>query len=347
LRFCWASAWPRPRVTWACSIANAPKRSPALRRPRLFEGITTTPRDVLVRAAKPEEIDFVNKNRDKLMPTLVTAVNLRTLQRNVMADELLLKEHFLEPGLPESISMRLEPDTRAVNVSVSKEKSLGGTVRSGEYVDVFLTSTVSDTLNPSGSLKTACIARQCKVVLKRDSFYTQLAATPEGVPVHYTLQANPYRAAFIEFAQSSGQLSLRPVPMAKMANKPMSPFTDLDSKEFKDDETRVSKLLKGELSIGNADLIRVFDLPPLKPLAKPTMVQVIRGTTTETVSLPSKDTNDEPLVYAFANPEPPSDKKPAAKPATGGMKPVNVDANLGQKKSGYVDPKKAPEKKGL
>jgi Flp pilus assembly protein CpaB len=310
-------------------------------RTNLFEGTTVLPDEVMVRPARPDELDLVNKSKDKLMPALVTAVNLRVLQRSVLADELLLKEQFSDLSLPDAISTRLDPDMRAVNVSVSKSKSLGGTVRAGEYVDVFLTSLISDTLDAPATLRTACIARQCKVILKRDSLYTQLVGSPEGVPVHFTLQANPYRAALIDFAQSMGQLSLRPLPMNKMANKP-GPFSDLESKEFKDDESRVSKILKGELAISSVDLQRVFDLPPLMPLPRPTTVSVVRGTKLETVTLPTADAPAPGAAYVFVDPAPDEDIAKPAKPGAAtspAPRPIAV-GKPNTTMSGYVDPKK-------
>src|SRR5437763_347481 len=62
------------------------------------------------------------------------------------------------------------------------------------------------------SLRTACLARGCKVVMKRNNPWPVLAPAKEEGPMHFALQANPYRAALIEHARQVGALSLQPVP---------------------------------------------------------------------------------------------------------------------------------------
>src|SRR5262245_40696212 len=110
----------------------------------LFEAMTVPPNEVMVREASEEERKAkLGANwSEKLMPALVTAAHLRVTRRHILADQPLLRDDFADPTLPDEVSKRLEPNTRAVNVSVSKDKSGGGVLRVGEHVDVLLTTEI-------------------------------------------------------------------------------------------------------------------------------------------------------------------------------------------------------------
>jgi Flp pilus assembly protein CpaB len=242
----------------------------------LYEDVTVTYDQVAVRELNPGEEEQLRQRlgsnwKDRLMAPLVTAAHQRVLRQTMPADSVLLKEYFTEPGLPHALGDRLEPNTRAVNVSVSKEKAAGGAIRVGEYVDLLLTSKVTDGVREE--TRTACIARTCKVIMKRNNPWTMMANDPDDKPVHFTLQANAYRAALIEYAQSRGQLSLMPVtPPTRISNS----FSDSSSKEYASEDQRIEEVIRGERIIGDTDLMRIFRVNPRSP-ARPVVIQHLSG----------------------------------------------------------------------
>ena len=206
--------------------------------------------------------------RDKLMPPLPSAINMRVPKAMVPAGRALLKDYFTDPSLPEALTVRLEPNTRAVGLLVAKDKVGGGQLRVGEHVDVLLTSKVR--LGGREELRTACIARGCKVVMKRNSLWTVMAADPDDKPVQFTLQANAYRAALIEHARTHGELSLQPAPPPTRTG---GSFADPGSKEYALEDQRIEAVNRGELAIGDRDLIRVFNVvPPVVAVRVPPVV---------------------------------------------------------------------------
>jgi len=257
-------------------------------RMNLFEDVTVTADQVGVRELSPTEEAALQASmggngnprwKEKLMPALTSAAHFRVAKGNIPADRILMKDDFTDQMLPEELSKRLEPNTRAVNVSLPKDKVAGGVIRVGEYVDVLLTTKVG--IGNREELRTANIARGCKVVMKRNTPWALMVADPDDKPLHFTLQANPYRAALIEYGQTHGQLSLMPAPAsAKIGN---GTFSDPTSAEYATEDQRVEKMMQGVLAIGDEDLIRVFKIiqpkapAPAAPAVPPVVIYHLSG----------------------------------------------------------------------
>lgn len=252
----------------------------------LFEGLTITPADVRVRDLKSEEEGYYNTHKDKYLPPLIEAGALRVLARNVEADTPILKEHLTDSGLPDPLNRRLSsPMMRAVNVSLPPEQVAGGMIQVNERVDVFLTTHISVGTKVENSVtQTAPIARSLKVIAKRNILWMTNLPTQHNRPIDYTLEANPYRAALIEFAKNKGDLTLLPTsapqePAVQASRAVVSPTqSDPTSKEYAEEDKRIAEFLNGERIIGEADLVRIFGLKPLLP---PQLVQVERYTGVE------------------------------------------------------------------
>lgn len=249
----------------------------------LYADIAINANQVTVRDLRSDEMEFYNKNREKFLPASPEAAALRIPTRNIEADSPILKTDLEDLAFPESVRDRLSPDMRAVNVLVPKERAAGGLITKGDYVDVYLTSVVSDSLDPSRS-KTlgAFIARNLRVIVKRNSLWTVLKPNPENMPVAFTLEANPYRAALIEYALTKGTLSLLPssrprddgiVPAASVTG-PRS-FSIADSREYREEDKRIDLLLKGEYSLTESDLERIFNLRPIERKIPPPPVAIL------------------------------------------------------------------------
>jgi Flp pilus assembly protein CpaB len=243
----------------------------------LFEDVTVTADQVTVVEIPPESPAYADlkKQQDRLLPPRPAAAALRLPKRNISADEPLYKSLFRDHELPLKITDRLEPGMRSVNVSVGKEHAAGGVIRTGEYVDVMLTSDVNYKGERFGDgLKTNCIARGCKVIMKRNSIWNAMGSDPDDKPLNFTLQANPYRASLIEFAANRGVISLLPTSTPPIV---AGTFSDQNSKEYADEQARVDATNRGEYSVSMADLVRIFNLVPPAPVTPPPPPNVTRN----------------------------------------------------------------------
>jgi Flp pilus assembly protein CpaB len=243
----------------------------------LFENITVTSQMVTVMTlSSAEDIKKYKQNPDRYLPAAPSAAHLRIPNHTIAANSILMKSDFKEATMPESLSSRLAPGYRAVNVSVMKDKAAGGVIQVDEYVDVFLTAKICvDATCKNPVSRTACIAKGCKVVMKRGTLWPMWGNDPEGKPIPFTLEVNPYRAALIEYANGVGQLALIPSqPPAKKG----PPFSEPTSREYADEDMRVEKMNSGELTVGAPDLHRIFGMRPVPPPPPPMRITHIEGT---------------------------------------------------------------------
>lgn len=253
----------------------------------LVRGTAAMPGDAKVRPLTEMEIDFYEKNKTKLLPPSVRAVEYRVLARSVAAGQPLLEEYFEPHGIPEPLSMRLEPGMRTVHLSVMKDQAAGGLLRVGERVDVLLTAEIKtnpckDCQPVAPFVATAVIARNLKIAIKRDSFLTMMAPIPQDKPLSFILEANPYRAALIDYAKSKGTITLTPSTSATQALARNTSTADFDSREYRDEDKRVQEFLNNEVIVSDADLERIFNLKPRPPVpqvvsAPPVRVEMMVG----------------------------------------------------------------------
>jgi Flp pilus assembly protein CpaB len=256
----------------------------------LYQGIAVTADQVMVkdfRLTGKDEADWradANKFQSKFVPATPGAISYRIPKRNITADTPLLENDFEKPELAPSITERLEPGTSPVNVAISKGRSVGGTIRLNEYVDVWLTTrlTIGSGKDARETSVSACIAKDCKVVMKRNVIWPMFGIDPDDKPVNFTLQTNPYRAALIEHAMGRGELTLRPVPAP--ATKATNSFVNMSSPEYADEDTRVDLIKRNMYTMSDADLMRIFNIrvpappPPAPPPPPPLQTRVIHGT---------------------------------------------------------------------
>lgn len=248
----------------------------------LFENMTILPGDLRVREMSDEEEADYAIHKANYLPARVEAGNLRVLTRSVEAEQPILREYLEDINLPQPLNRRLSsPLMRAVNIEVPIERAAGGLIQKGEFVDVYLTTRVSIAGKPENGLTTtAPIARNLKVIVKRNMLWNALAAVDPKKPIDFTLEANPYRAALIQFARTKGELSLVPTAApqeqnGKSSRSVVSPTqSDPASKEYNDEDKRIAEFLSGERSVGDADLERIFNL---KPLIRPVQIEKFSG----------------------------------------------------------------------
>lgn len=257
----------------------------------LFENFVIQGGDVQVRPLRPDELEHYKKNRDQYLPPVVTAAVLRVVKSNIEADKPILKGDLQAMGLAEPLKDRLVPGTRAVNVAITKDHAAGGLIQAGDWVDVHLTTQIH--LGERAPVtQTASLARNVRVIAKRNILWNVLQSLPDDKPVNFTLEINPYRAALLEFAKDKGTLSLVPVPALEhnrlearrrellnaKGGISAASYSEPESTEYRDEGARVEAFLRGDLAVGQGDLVRIFNLrTPAPPTLPPSAVQMYRG----------------------------------------------------------------------
>ncbi len=236
----------------------APKVLAAAR--NLFADMTCTSGEVTVRYVAEEEMDLYLKNKHKYMPAVPEAASFRILSRNVTAGEALLKEHFQDLGMPGSYKELLGNGMVAVNLQLPKERCVGGVLRKEDRVNVFLTTTICADGDCSAPFTaTAPIAFNLRIIGKRDSIWSIMAPIDQSKPHSFTLEANPYRAALIEFAKNKGMLSLVPIG----PNLHGKPGVGIFVSDSKDEETKILSVTQSLMPITDQDLEEIFKLGPI------------------------------------------------------------------------------------
>jgi len=253
----------------------------------LHKGIAITSENVRIRELRSDERSYFDQNRANILPPVVSAAFLRIPNNLIKADSILRRKDF-QDDLPDALSLRLDEDMRGVTVGIPKDRSAGGVLQLGEYVDVWLTCTICEGPNcERPMIRKAQIAKDCRIIVKRNNLRTVTSVDSDDKPISYTLQANPYRAALIEYAQYKGQLSLMPVfskdatPLeAKRPTQSMPrSFTDMNSKQYADEDIKIQQVKLGDLVVGDEDLERIFKLNKVAPVPGPGPLKVrnVRG----------------------------------------------------------------------
>lgn len=227
----------------------------------LFDGTTCQAYMTRVRNLTDEEMVHYNTNRGKYLPPIPQWADFRVLRASVAANEPLLKEHFQDLEIPKGIAKRLEPNMRAVNIVLPKDRAGAGLIQIDDRVDVYLTTTIcADPRCSNPRSATAPIAKGLRVLVKRDNLWTMMA--PVSDQATYILQANPYRAALLEYSKLKGILTLVPTPASIPGKngKDPHPMRDPQDNEFKDEDQRLQAFMAGEITVGDPDLERIFRL---------------------------------------------------------------------------------------
>ncbi len=273
----------------------------------LFPGIRMSGREVTLRDMYPHEYQLYRDDpkefQKKYLPPLREAVVNRVPLVSIPADRPIARSDLEPLEIPPGTSARLKEGMRAVNISVPRERAAGGLIRTGEHVDVLLTTEIcTDPQCRQSTLRSARIAKDLRVIIKRDSLWTLLAPIPEDRPVRFTLEANPYRAALIEFAKLRGLLTL--VPTSKDGDGSGIVTGAAVNSEFGDEKIRVAKFKAGETTVGEDDLARIFGVRPQQiiPIEPPYRVERLSGVRKVGVSTFAKDSANQqaetkPLVF--------------------------------------------------
>jgi Flp pilus assembly protein CpaB len=255
----------------------------------LHAGDSVSVGDVRLRPMTLAEYEEYKKSSAGLLPAVTEAALFRQIVKDIEAGQVL-KEDMLEPiNKPKPLHSLLLPLTRAIDVQIARENSAAGLIQVDDWVDVYLTSDVGRTDEPGVAPRTALLARGVKVVAKRGTLYKTYAPLPQGL-ISFTLAANPYRAALIDYARSKGTLSLQPVSQAeKKRLDEMKSAVEMepekvvelglppDSPEAKAELKRMVEYQRGQAAVGDEDLMRIFELKPLTPPTPPQTVEYYKG----------------------------------------------------------------------
>jgi Flp pilus assembly protein CpaB len=257
----------------------------------LFEGFTIQAADVKTRPLRADEMTYYKDHKDDYLPPVPQAAVFRVARKNIEAESPLFKQDLHDLTLAEPINQRLLPNMRALNVAVNKDFCAGGLIQVGDWVDVHLTSKVETAEGENSATHTANLAHYVRVIAKRNILWPVLQALPDDHPVNFTLEANPYRAALIEFARTKGQLTLVSVPareqqhleeqrqaVLKSGKRDLpTTFSESDSAEYRNEDDRVAAFVRGELTVGDTDLIRIFGITTPPPPKNPVTIQMYSG----------------------------------------------------------------------
>jgi Flp pilus assembly protein CpaB len=233
---------------------------------------------VKVRPLRAEELAHYNTNKDDYLQPYPQMVYLRVANTNIETDQPILRSHLQDLAKPELLPTRLVKNMRAINLAIPKDRSAGGLIAVGEWVDVMVTSTIESSGGPPVT-RTACVAPHVRVIAKRNTLWPVFAPLPDGKPVHFTLEVNPYRAALIDFVTTHGSLLLAPLPACDQRaleekrqllvlheDDKVNPGLVLAGLEDDEAETaRITAVAKGELAVGEADMVRLFGLSTSPP----------------------------------------------------------------------------------
>jgi Flp pilus assembly protein CpaB len=264
----------------------------------IFEGNCLQAADVKLRPARSgEELDGLRKG--DFLPATPQAAVRRFAKVSIPADSPIKKDYLEDLSAPPDLRNRLSKGMRAVNTAIPKEHCDGGMIQVGDWVDVSLTTTVDAPdggKNPSTATRSAIIARNVRVIAKRNDLWPKATPLGPSCPVNFTLEMDPYRAALFEFVKQKGTLSLQLIPEADklrleahrneiMADRdgvvPVS-FNISDSSEYADEDQRVAGFLSGKTPVSEQDLMRIFDLkyepPMLQTPPPPATITKISGT---------------------------------------------------------------------
>ncbi len=218
-----------------------------------LESMVMTADCVEVRAVTDAELKDYIENRPKYMAPFPQAVDPRILDRNVYAGEPVLKDHFGDSCCVFSTIPAPQPGMLAVDVSTTKERAAGGTIRAGDFVDVQLTTMVCADPGCKAPVEvTATIATNLKVLYKRAN--RQINGIPLA-PIDFKIEANPYRAALFEFSKNRGVFTLLPT---SLASKKVGPD------EAKLETLRGISITEKRAAISERDLEDIFGLPKEK-----------------------------------------------------------------------------------
>ena len=255
----------------------------------ILKGNLIDPKQVIVRPLKPgEKADYQVSNAEYL-PPMESAVYLRIAKENILADSPI-KASQLEPlENPDGVPERLAPNMQPVNLSVLPKDSVGGLLRVGDWVNVYMNVVVSGP-GLRESPRRALIVPNARVILKRNTLRPIYASISGDKPIPFTLETNTYRAALCEFARDMGEFSLVAIPEAEARSleerrkktmelgqdiesfdgQPRVSFLDLDSENYKKELALVSNHEKDLKPITNYNLQQLFDLDsPHAPLQRP------------------------------------------------------------------------------
>ncbi|HMP01379.1 MAG TPA: RcpC/CpaB family pilus assembly protein [Gemmatales bacterium] len=254
----------------------------------LFEGTCLQAADVRLRPIMPEEMEAFRKG--ELLPAMTQAAVRRFAKVNIPADAALRKDFLEDMAAPLTIKDRLAPGMNAINVALPKAHCAGGMINVGDWVNVQLITNVE---TPEGGMTTASavIARNVRVVAKRNSLWPVAQPLAFDAPMNFTLETNPYRAALVEFSKQKGQLVLVPISesdrrvlearrleMLNGSGVQQVSFSVPESPEYRDEDVRVAAFNEGAYAISDADLMRIYNLKMEKQPEPPvTAIEVWSG----------------------------------------------------------------------
>lgn len=274
----------------------------------VFEGHCLQASDVKLRPMRPDEAEAAK--RGELLPPLLAAAVRRFAKTGIPADAAIRTEYLEDMSAPPDLKARLGPGMQAVNVALPKIRCAGGMINVGDWVNVQLTTSFdlsedgggnpapNQKTPPPATMASAVIARNVRIIAKRNSLWPVTQPLAPDAPINFTLEANPYRAGLIEFVKDKGVLSILPLSdtdkrvlearRLETLNRAAAGIVNVsynvaDNPEYKDEDVRVATFVQGTQAIDENDLIRIFKVkrpapqPPMPPPPLPMTIEKTVG----------------------------------------------------------------------
>lgn len=151
-----------------------------------------------------------------LAPDAITDVTGAIVKMPVYANEPLLQQRIVKRGEAGLLPVLMEPEMRAIAISISPESASGGFVLPNDRVDLILT--MEQEASPATGILSARTVAQTLLknvrILAIDQTY---ASTPEGGSTHIgstaTLEVTPAEVELITLANRIGSLSIALRPL--------------------------------------------------------------------------------------------------------------------------------------
>ncbi|MBX7105495.1 MAG: Flp pilus assembly protein CpaB [Gemmataceae bacterium] len=249
----------------------------------IYAGDAIDATGIRLRPMKESELKAFETNPKDFLPPVPAAAYLRVAKENIEADMPITRDKLKEMAKPAPLNERLLPDHRAINITLPKERSAGGLIQVGEWVEVYLTSTI-DSSDGGRTTRTAALVPKCRLIAKRETLWPVFAPLPKDKPVEYTLEMNSFRAQLFEFSRTKGTISIAPLPQDEQKKLEAERNRKLEGKaepamvaEGEAQEMMLAQATeRGEVPVTEDDLVKLFDIRRELPPPPPATVKVER-----------------------------------------------------------------------
>ncbi|MCX7699023.1 MAG: Flp pilus assembly protein CpaB [Candidatus Goldbacteria bacterium] len=164
----------------------------------------------------------------KKMVNKANVVDLEKIEGKITLVPFIEDEPILENKLSRKgneLNIMISTGLRAISISVDEESGVGFMIRPGDYVDVLLTFQDIDPITGKGTLKTATILQDIKVIATGTEFSLDKKNTNYS---SITLALMPEEAELVTFAKEKGKISFALRALGDRTKEKIKPISFVD-----------------------------------------------------------------------------------------------------------------------